>query len=83
MNDYKKQGQPWSIDFGNMFEFFVRKDQRYQLEHTLEINPKTLTFRDWVANNRQKLSEAFSITDVLPCYSDQKQYIQQKGGHMG
>ena len=60
VNDYKKLGQPWSIDFGNMFEFFIRKDQRYQLEHTLEINPKTQTFKDWVANNRQKLSDAFS-----------------------
>lgn len=60
VNDYKKFGQPWSVDFGNMFEFFVRKDQRYQLEHTLEINSHTITFRDWVAKNAQKLLDTFS-----------------------
>ena len=82
MNDYKKQGQSWSIDFGNMFDFFVRKDQRYQLEHTLAINPRTQTFRDWVENNRQKLAEAFSRMDMTPCNSEQNQLTQlQKGGY--
>ena len=58
--DYKKMGEPYSVDFGNMFDFFVRKDQRYQLEHTLAINPDTLTFKNWVAANAQKLADAFS-----------------------
>lgn len=60
VNDYKKLGQPWSVDFGNMFEFFCRKDQRYQLQHTKEIYPGVQSLRQWVESNANKLKETFS-----------------------
>ncbi|XP_052223047.1 nmrA-like family domain-containing protein 1 isoform X2 [Dreissena polymorpha] len=60
VNDYKKLGQPWSVDFGNMFEFFVRKDQRYQLQHTQEIHPGVQSFRDWAQRNARRLADSFS-----------------------
>jgi len=53
-------GQPWSIDFGNMFEFFVRKDQRYQLQHTKELYPGVQSLRQWIERNARSLYEAFT-----------------------
>lgn len=60
VNDYKKFGQPWSVDFGNMFEFFARKDQRYNLQHTKEMYPGTQSLEQWVCRNRDRLSAAFA-----------------------
>ncbi|KAL4219579.1 NmrA-like domain-containing protein 1 [Mactra antiquata] len=60
VNDYKKKGKEWAVDFGNMFEFFVRKDQRYQLQHTKEIYPQTQSLREWIQRNCAKLRNTFS-----------------------
>ncbi|WAR31235.1 NMRL1-like protein [Mya arenaria] len=60
VHDYKKRGEPWSVDFGNMFEFFVRKDQRYQLQHTKDIHPGVQSFREWVARNARTLGDCFN-----------------------
>ncbi|XP_045201225.2 nmrA-like family domain-containing protein 1 isoform X2 [Mercenaria mercenaria] len=60
VNDYQKLGHPWSVDFGNMFEFFVRHDQRYQKHHTTELYPYVLTFGQWTQMNSRKLFEVFS-----------------------
>lgn len=60
VNDYKKKGEAWSVDFGNMFEFFCRKDQRYQLQHTKELYPEVQSLRQWVEKNADKLRDVFS-----------------------
>lgn len=60
VNDYKKQGKPWSVDFGNMFEYFVRKDQRYQLQHTKELYPYVQSLAQWIEKNRDKLFSTYS-----------------------
>lgn len=60
VNDYKKLGQPWSVDFGNMFEFFARKDQRYNVQHTKDLYQGTQTLQQWVCENKEKLKETFS-----------------------
>ncbi|KAK3088728.1 hypothetical protein FSP39_023061 [Pinctada imbricata] len=54
--------RPWAQDYANMFDFFLRVDQRYNVDATRRIIPKlTLTgFEEWVAKNSQKLCYAFS-----------------------
>jgi len=60
VNDYKKKGEVWSMDYGNMFEFFVRKDQRYQLQHTKDIHKDVQSFRTWVQRNTRRLADVYN-----------------------
>lgn len=58
-NQYAQLGEPWSLDYANMFDFFLRVDQRYNLQETRKICPKTQTFDEWVRKNVGKLKSAF------------------------
>ncbi|GFN73547.1 nmra-like family domain-containing protein 1 [Plakobranchus ocellatus] len=39
------------IDWANMFQFFQRVDQRYNLSITKQMNPSLQSFEDWVRTN--------------------------------
>ncbi|BFZ05696.1 hypothetical protein BsWGS_08735 [Bradybaena similaris] len=44
-----------SADWANMFQFFQRVDQRYNLSATKEIHPSLQSFEDWVKSNTTML----------------------------
>ncbi|KAH9500780.1 NmrA-like domain-containing protein 1 [Bulinus truncatus] len=46
-------------DLANMFQFFQRVDQRYNLSVSKQMNPRVTSFDDWVKNNKDKLSLIF------------------------
>ncbi|GFS10880.1 NmrA-like family domain-containing protein 1 [Elysia marginata] len=46
------------IDWANMFQFFQRVDQRYNLSITKQMNPNLKSFDDWVRANAQALNAA-------------------------
>ncbi|RUS71668.1 hypothetical protein EGW08_020574, partial [Elysia chlorotica] len=46
------------IDWANMFQFFQRVDQRYNLSITKQMNPGLRSFEDWVRSNAQAISAA-------------------------
>jgi len=46
---------PGAADWANMFQFFMRVDQRYNLAETKRMNPDVATFDQWVAENAQAL----------------------------
>lgn len=56
---FAQLGQPWSQDYANMFDFILRVDQRYNLQETRKICPKTQTFEEWVKRNVGKLKQVF------------------------
>lgn len=53
-------GQPWSQDLANMFDFILRVDQRYNLQETRRLCPKTQSFEDWVKRNAGKIRQTFT-----------------------
>lgn len=46
------------IDWANMFQFFQRVDQRYNLSITKQMNPNLKSFEDWVRINAQAINAA-------------------------
>ncbi|KAK3774383.1 hypothetical protein RRG08_049039 [Elysia crispata] len=46
------------IDWANMFQFFQRVDQRYNLSITKQMNPNLRSFEDWVKTNAQAINAA-------------------------
>ncbi|XP_046556629.1 nmrA-like family domain-containing protein 1 [Haliotis rubra] len=55
VNDYKMLDFPGVRDWANMFYFFSRVDQRYNVASSRQINPRLLSFEDWVCQNRDLL----------------------------
>ncbi|XP_067661050.1 nmrA-like family domain-containing protein 1 [Haliotis asinina] len=58
VNDYKMLDFPGVRDWANMFYFFGRVDQRYNVASSRQINPRLLSFEDWVCQNRELLHKA-------------------------
>ncbi|KAL3870486.1 hypothetical protein ACJMK2_038541 [Sinanodonta woodiana] len=61
LTEYRSLPYPWAKDFANMFDFFLRVDQRYNVQYTKQnYNPKMKTFSDWVQANIEKLRQEFN-----------------------
>ncbi|XP_071111659.1 nmrA-like family domain-containing protein 1 [Haliotis cracherodii] len=58
VNDYKMLDFPGVRDWANMFYFFCRVDQRYNVASTRQMNPNLLSFEDWVRQNVDVLHKA-------------------------
>lgn len=53
---------PWSQDYANMFDFYLRVDQRFNVDATQRISPsvRIKSFEEWVQTNAGRLKKAFS-----------------------
>lgn len=56
-NQQKQSELPGATDWANMFQFFMRVDQRYNLAESKRLNPSIQSFEQWVAHNAQALSQ--------------------------
>lgn len=55
LNQFGKMGLPWSKDFANMFDFFLRVDQKYNVIATRNIHPDLKSFNEWVSENAAEI----------------------------
>lgn len=51
---------PGILDWAQMFNFFVRVDQRYNVMATRKLNPLMQNFETWVRNRRDVIDQAIS-----------------------
>ncbi|XP_061188329.1 nmrA-like family domain-containing protein 1 [Saccostrea echinata] len=53
---------PWSQDYANMFDFYLRVDQRFNVDATQRLSSslRIKCFQEWVQANSGKLKKAFS-----------------------
>ncbi|XP_077987091.1 nmrA-like family domain-containing protein 1 [Glandiceps talaboti] len=54
----RTSGREAADDYGNMFEFFQRVDQRHNMQLTKSLNPKLKTFEEWVRENVSAIRSA-------------------------
>ncbi|XP_002732736.1 nmrA-like family domain-containing protein 1 [Saccoglossus kowalevskii] len=52
-DEFRQCGRLAAEDYGNMFEFFQRVDQRHSMKLTKTLNPNTKSFAQWVIENKQ------------------------------
>ncbi|XP_012943193.1 nmrA-like family domain-containing protein 1 [Aplysia californica] len=56
-NQRRCQDLPGATDWANMFQFFMRVDQRYNLSESKKLNPAVRSFEQWVEQNAAMLNE--------------------------
>ncbi|XP_070531980.1 nmrA-like family domain-containing protein 1 [Ptychodera flava] len=57
-DDFRRIEREAAEDYGNMFEFFQRVDQRHNMRVTKALNPQIKTFDEWVRENVARIQSA-------------------------